>query len=430
MLEVQRVHPSGTGARLGIRAGDFIVAINKHEIRDVIDFKFHASDERLQLVVGSGAGRRRTLRVRKDPDDDLGLEFPPLRIKRCRNRCIFCFVDQMPKGCRQSLYVKDDDYRASFLYGNYITLGNLNDADWDRIFSQRLSPLYISVHTTDPVLRRSILGNRNAPDILASMKRLAAGGIRMHTQIVLCPGINDGRHLENTIGDLSGLFPMVNSIAVVPVGATTFRTGLFPLKQFTKGRAGAVIELVESFGRCFKRALGARLVFPSDEFYIKANKTVPRPSFYEDFPQIENGVGMVATFLDEAGRTKLPGKIERTSVTIVTGRSFSRVLKQALGPLVRIKGLTVKLVTVKNGFFGPSVTVAGLLTGSDILAALKNRRPGDLVLIPANSLKDGEDVFLDGMSRRRLEQELGAPVRQVGSIGDVAAVLANREEWR
>ena len=174
MLEVQRVQPSGTGARLGIRAGDFIVTINKHEIGDVIDFKFHVSDERLQLVVSSGEGRRRTLRVRKDPDDDLGLELPPLRIKRCRNRCIFCFVDQMPKGCRQSLYVKDDDYRASFLYGNYITLGNLSEADWDRIFSQRLSPLYISVHTTDPVLRRSILRNKNAPHILASMKRLAA----------------------------------------------------------------------------------------------------------------------------------------------------------------------------------------------------------------------------------------------------------------
>jgi putative radical SAM enzyme (TIGR03279 family) len=423
LLKVQRVHPSGAAARLGIRAGDAIVTINGHEIHDVIDYKFHSADERISLAVSAPEGPQRTITFRKDPDDDLGVEFPPLPIKRCRNRCIFCFVDQMPRGCRQSLYVKDDDYRASFLYGNYITLGNLSTEDWDRIFAQRLSPLYLSVHATDPALRRFILGNKNAPDIITNMKRLAAGGIRMHTQIVLCRGINDGPHLVKTLEDLAGLFPMVSSIAVVPVGTTKFRKGLFSLEQFTPGQARAVIETVESFGRRFKRKFGTRLVFPSDEFYIKAKKNVPRPSFYEDFPQIENGVGMVAQFLDDARRTALPGKVRPLSVTVVTGVSFSRVLKTVMERLSKVRGLNVKLIAVRNGFFGPSVTVAGLLSGRDILHALRNKRLGDMILVPANALKEDDEVFLDGMSLERLRQELGVPVMKAESFSELAAQL-------
>lgn len=427
MLKVQRVHPSGTAARLGIHAGDAIVSINDHEINDVIDYKFHSADERLALVVGAPGGPHRTVTVRKDPDDNLGIEFPPLPLKRCRNRCIFCFVDQMPRGCRKSLYVKDDDYRASFLYGNYITLGNLSEEDWDRILAQRLSPLYLSVHATDPALRRYILGNRNAPDIMSSMKRLAAGGIRMHAQIVLCRGVNDGPHLVQTIEDLAGLFPMVSSVAVVPVGITTFRKGLFPLEQFTPGQACSVIETVEALGRRSKRKFGSRLVFPSDEFYIKAKKPVPKPSFYEDFPQIENGVGMIAQFLDDARRTSPPGKVRPLSVTVVSGVSFSPVLKAVLERLSKVRGLNAKLITAKNGFFGPSVTVAGLLTATDILHALRNKRLGDMVLVPANALKEDDEVFLDGMSLERLGRELGVPVRKVESFRDVAALLQRWE---
>ncbi len=408
---------------MGIRAGDSIVSIGGHEIRDVLDYKFHISDERPVLRISSPGGKPRTVKVRKDPDDDLGLEFPPLRIKRCRNRCIFCFVDQMPKGCRQSLYVKDDDYRASFLYGNYITLGNLSAGDWDRIIKQRLSPLYVSVHAADPVLRGFILGNNAAPDIMTGMKRLASGGIRMHTQIVLCPGINDGPQLIHTIEELAGLFPMMSSIAVVPVGITAFRKGGFPLGTFTPVQARTVIETVESFGRRYRRKFGTRLVFPSDEFYIKAKKAVPRPSFYEDFPQIENGVGMVARFLDDVRKTKPPRKVNPLTVTVVTGLSFSSILRKVLGLYSTVAGLKIKLATVKNRFFGPSVTVAGLLTGSDILSALKRHRLGDAILIPASALKDDEDLFLDGMSLERLEQELDVPLRKVETFGELTTLL-------
>jgi putative radical SAM enzyme (TIGR03279 family) len=245
----------------------------------------------------------------------------------------------------------------------------------------------------------------------------------MHTQIVLCRGINDGPHLVKTLEDLAGLFPMVSSIAVVPVGTTKFRKGLFSLEQFTPGQARAVIETVESFGRRFKRKFGTRLVFPSDEFYIKAKKNVPRPSFYEDFPQIENGVGMVAQFLDDARRTALPGKVRPLSVTVVTGVSFSRVLKTVMERLSKVRGLNVKLIAVRNGFFGPSVTVAGLLSGRDILHALRNKRLGDMILVPANALKEDDEVFLDGMSLERLRQELGVPVMKAESFSELAAQL-------
>ena len=217
-------------------------------------------------------GSTRSLKIIKEPDDNLGLEFPALQIKRCRNNCVFCFVDQMPAGCRKTLYIKDDDFRASFLYGNFITLGALSDSDWDRIFEQRLSPLYISVHATEPELRSALLRNPKAPDIMTSLRRLAEGGIRMHTQIVLCPGINDGVHLSRTITDLSGLFPFVSSIAVVPVGITRFRNRLSPLRTFSAARSKTVIDSIEQFGRKFKRQFGTRLVFPSDEFYIKARR--------------------------------------------------------------------------------------------------------------------------------------------------------------
>lgn len=430
MLAVHRVDPSGTAARLGIRAGDAVISINGREIDDVIDYKFHISDERPVIVVAAPGGKERALAVRKDPDDDLGLAFPPLRIRRCRNRCIFCFVDQMPKGCRQSLSVKDDDYRASFLYGNYITLGNLSEKDWDRIAAQRLSPLYVSVHATDPALRRFILGNRNAPDIMSGMKRLAAQGIRMHAQIVLCPGVNDGDRLEKTVRDLAGLFPLVVSIAVVPVGLTKHRKGLYTLRPYTRPAARRVLDTVERMGGGFRKKLGTRLVYPSDEFYIKAGKPVPAPSFYEDFPQIENGVGMVAAFLEEARRVQLPREIRPLTLSLTTGASFSGILKNVLKRFSRVKGLSLNVITVRNRFFGPSVTVSGLLAGVDILHALSGKRTGDMLLVPANALKEDEHLFLDGMSRSALERESGVSVRPVESFGDIAAILNECREAR
>lgn len=423
MLEILHIPPGGAAEGLGFQPGDIIDAINGEKVHDVIDYRFLVADEQITISFHSKDGKTRKLVVDKDPDDNLGLEFSAFRITRCRNRCIFCFVDQMPSGCRKSLYIKDDDFRASFLHGNYITLGALSEHDWERIFRERLSPLYISVHTTDHSLRTFMLGNKKAPDVLASMERLAAGGILMHTQIVLCPGINDGDHLQKTLNDLSGLFPAVASIAIVPVGLTAFRKMVFPLRTFTRSEARAVIERVTRLGSRFKREFGNRLVFASDEFYIKAGEPVPPLSFYEELPQIENGVGMAAEFLRDVSRTRIPKKVAPISMTVVTGVSFSGVLKQALDRLRTVEGLRIRLVIARNGFFGPSVTVAGLLTGRDILQALKGKRLGDLVVIPAGALKEDDDLFLDNMRLEQVEQALSVKVVKAGSFREILSAL-------
>jgi putative radical SAM enzyme (TIGR03279 family) len=423
LLEIADIAPGSAAEGLGIRKGESIVSVNGEEVHDVIDYQFLVADEHISITLLSREGRTRTVTLDKDPDDALGLEFAPLRITRCRNKCIFCFVDQMPTGCRKSLYVKDDDYRASFLYGNYITLGALSESGWQRIFKQRLSPLYVSVHSTDPALRSFIIGNKKAPDIMTNLRRLAEGGIRMHTQIVLCPGVNDGRFLDRTLDDLSGLFPAVSSIAVVPVGVTAFRKGLYPLRTFTTREARAVIHTITLFGAALKKRLGTRLLFASDEFYIKAGVPFPPVSFYEDFPQIENGVGMVADFLRDARRTRLPVRIAPLTATIVTGASFSPVLKGMLARLKCVRGLMVKLIAVPNRFFGPAVTVAGLLTGSDIAAALEGKRTGDLVIVPADALKEDEQVFLDGMRLDRLGELLKVEIFPARRFQDILTLV-------
>ena len=425
MLEIVHILPGGTAEGLGFQPGDILDTMNGQAVHDVIDYRFLVADEKVVVSFHTKNGKIRRIVLDKDPDDDLGLEFAAFTITRCRNRCIFCFVDQMPPGCRKSLYVKDDDYRASFIYGNYITLGALSESDWERIFRERLSPLYISVHTTDHSLRTFMLGNKKAPDILASMERLAAGGIRMHTQIVLCPGINDGDHLHKTLEDLSALFPAVASIAVVPVGFTSFRKKLFPLRTFTRPEARAVIESVSQFGARFKRRYGTRLVYASDEFYIKAREPFPSLSFYEELPQRENGVGMVSEFLRDVSRTRLPKKVSPLTITLVTGVSFSGILKHALERLKTVEGLRFRMVIAGNGFFGPTVTVAGLLTGQDIVHALKEKRIGDLVLIPAATLKDDSDLFLDNMRLEQVEQALGVKVVKVGRFSEIVSVLRN-----
>ncbi len=426
MLEITRIVPGSIAESLDLQQGDHIVSINGEVVCDVIDFRFTVADERITLTVKKRSGALKTFKIRKPADDDLGIELPSLTIKRCRNHCIFCFVDQMPSDCRRSLYVKDDDFRASFLYGNYITLANLSEQDLERIFKQRLSPLYISVHSTDPQLRSFMLGNPKAPDIMALMKRLAAGGIRMHTQIVTCPGVNDGQHLVKTLEDVAQLFPAVMSIAAVPVGVTAYRTGLYPVKSFTRSGARAVINTIETFSARFRKKFGTRLAFASDEFYIKAGVPFPPASSYEDFPQIENGVGMVAEFLREAARTRIPSQVPPLKVTVITGSSFGTILRTELERLRGVKGLAIRQVIVKNRFFGPSVTVAGLLSGGDIVHALQGKRLGDLLLIPANLLKEDEYIFLDNMSLDQVEEQLGVPVRVVTGFRNLVEILRGK----
>jgi len=423
LLEIAGILPGSIAAGLGLQKGDIIVSINNQDIHDVIDYRFLAADEHIALLIRRVNGETKLFSIHKDPDDSIGVECSSLRMKRCGNRCIFCFVDQMPKGCRKSLYVKDEDYRASFLYGNYITLSALSEADWERIFRLRLTPLYVSIHTTDPQLRSFMLGNKNAPDIMSSLNRLAAGGIRMHTQIVLCPGINDGRHLLKTIEDLSGLFPAVLSIAVVPVGLTAFRKRLFPLRTFTSREAREILQDIISIGTRFKRKYGTRLVFPADEFYLKAGECIPPASFYEDFPQVENGVGMVADFLREVSRTRLPKTLPSVKTTVVTSASFGKLLEKVLHRLRDNCGAAIRRVVVTNSFFGPSVTVAGLLTGQDILRTLKGKRLGNLVMIPSETLKEDENIFLDGMTLDFLSQQLSTKVVKVDGYRHMIMLL-------
>jgi putative radical SAM enzyme (TIGR03279 family) len=329
----------------------------------------------------------------------------------------------MRAGCRKSLYIKDEDFRASFLYGNYLTLSALSEFEWERILRQRLSPLYISVHATDPALRAFMLGNKKAPDIMESMKRLAAGGISMHAQIVLCPGLNDGPYLEKTVRDLSGLFPAVASIAVVPVGLTVFRKGLFPLRMFTRREARLVLKSITEFGAQFKKLHGTRLVFPADEFYIKAGALFPPASFYEDFPQIENGVGMAADFLRDVSRTRLPKHFAPIQATVITGVSFGKILGPILKRLGIMNGVRLKQVIATNRFFGPAVTVAGLLSGRDILQAVRGKRLGDVVMVPAEALKEDEDAFLDGMTLRQLSRSLSTKVVKVRGYKQMVTFL-------
>jgi putative radical SAM enzyme (TIGR03279 family) len=426
VLEIAAVTPGSTAAGLGLGKGDRILTVNGKAVRDIIDYQFLIADPDVVIKVQPLKGKKHILSLSKDPDDMLGLEFAPMQIKRCSNKCIFCFVDQMPPGCRNSLYVKDDDFRASFLYGNYITLGSLTESDWHRIFSERLSPLYISVHATDPSLRAFILGNNKAPDIMDSLKRLAKGGIRMHTQIVLCPEINDGEHLQKTLKDLSSLFPAVASVAVVPVGLTEFRKARFPLRVFTRREARNVVDVLTRFGDHFKKENGTRLVFASDEFYIKSGSPIPSTSFYEGFPQIENGVGMVSEFWHNTVRVRLPRKIEQLRVTIVTGVSFSKILQRALSRLKSIEGLTYRQVVARNSFFGASVTVAGLLTGSDIAKALAGKRLGDMVIIPAEALKAEEKIFLDGMTMVQLASYLRVRICAAADFKGIVSLLRKK----
>lgn len=423
MLEVVSVSPLGPAGRAGVLPGDRITAVNNIAVGDILDFLFLSDKESFTLMVKGVSGVLRRARIKRRPGESLGLEFAPFHIRRCRNHCIFCFVDQMPPGLRPSLYIKDDDYRASFLYGNYITLSNLSSRDKERIFRQRLSPLYISVHATDPELRSFMLGNPNAPDIIEELRALAAGGIRMHTQIVLCPGINDGQHLEKTVMDLAALYPSVLTVAVVPVGLTSHRKGCFPLKAFTRRQAAAVIDRIEKFGEEYKRRLGTRLVFCSDEFYIKAGRQIPRARFYEDFMQIENGVGMTALFLRKTERVRIPESVDPISITMITGVSFFPILRGALQRLSKVKGLKYRLIQVKNYFFGPSVTVAGLLTGSDIICSLKGKRLGDILLIPRNALVEGGDLLLDGMSITELEERLSVRITAIDSFREIVRVI-------
>jgi putative radical SAM enzyme (TIGR03279 family) len=387
-----------------------LLEINGHPINDIIDYKFYLSEPLLTLKLKDKREKIRKIRLRKKPDQDLGLEFYEIRYRSCKNNCIFCFVHQLPRGMRRSLYFKDEDYRLSFFHGNFITLTNTSDNDINRIIQQRLSPLYISVHTTDENLRKKIFSNQNIPGLMPIIRRLAEGGIELHTQIVLCPGMNDGRYLEKSVAELSAFYPYVKSLALVPVGLTRYRENLPRIKPVRKKYSSTIIKLVDGWQKILRKKFKNGFVYAADEFFTKAELDIPSKKYYDDFDQIENGVGMVRKFLDqfEAGQKVLPQNLSRkSSITLLTGVSAFRLIQKVVKDRLNIiPGLKIKVIPVKNDFFGSTVTVTGLLTGIDIINALKReKKMGDLILFTPNCINQ-DGLFLDNVTPQEVENEL------------------------
>ncbi len=415
-VRVLRVEPDGLAAQAGLLPGDRLVRVNGRPLRDLIDFHVLAGEERLAIDLQRGCQTHAVL-LRREWGRDLGLECEPptpAEISTCANKCVFCFIHQLPKGLRKSLYVKDDDYRLSFLHGNYITLTDLPDEEVQRIIDQHLSPLYISVHATDPELRHFLLGRPKTMrgELMARMRSLAEAGIRMHAQIVLCPGLNDGPYLERTVRELAELYPAVATIAVVPVGLTRHRDGLYPLRALTPDEARAVLAAIRDWQTRHLERHGSRIVFAADELYLQAGEPIPPAAAYEGFPVVEDGIGLVRRF--EETFTRAMGRRRDRSgpagpATIVTGELFAPVLRR----LLHGAGLpppAIDVVAVRNDFFGPAISVAGLLTGEDIARALLDRGVGERVLIPGVALHEGRGVLLDDTAPDDLARHLGVPV--------------------
>ncbi|MCE5324235.1 DUF512 domain-containing protein [bacterium] len=411
---ISYIEPGSIAEDLGWRPGDDIVSINDHNLSDVIDFRFYCADEFLSIVIKRN-GRHIRFDIEKDEDLPLGVEFEDILfdgVRTCGAHCIFCFVEQLPKGLRKSLYLKDDDYRLSFLDGNFVTLANVTEVDLDRIITQRLTPLYVSVHATEPGLRGMMLG-RDIPDILHQIDRLSEGHITLNTQIVLCRGINDGDHLDRTIADLSSRYPTVSSIAIVPAGISKHRIHPVPIPPIDAQYSTVILNKVKQWQHKFMQDNGTRLIWAADEFYLSAGRSVPSASKYEGFPQIENGVGLVRKFKDSAARAKriLPTSLPQPlRVSIVTGISAYSVVSTWADSL-KCSNLSIQVYPITNHLFGDTVTVTGLISGKDIISQLKGKDLGDMLLVPSVSLRDG--TFLDDVTLADLQSELGLPVEQI-----------------
>jgi len=397
---------------LGITTGSKLLKVNGRDVCDLLDYRFYTADDDLLLLFETAHDGKVELEIEAQDLIELDFDFEPDKQKGCNNKCVFCFIHQLPKGLRRSLYFKDEDYRLSFQHGNYITLTNLKPSDFERIKEQRLSPLYISVHTTDDELRRKMLGNDNIPALLPQMHDLIDSGIELHTQIVLCPGWNDGEHLHNTIGDLAGMYPGVKSVAVVPVGLTRHRTKLPKMTRYDSEMAAEVLGDLIKMGERLHDQIGSRFVYPADEFFLLAGVDIPQESFYDDFPQVENGVGMLRQLIDSesADGIELSSEIR---LTIATGTLVAPALEDILDEKWRmVSGLHFDVHPITNRLMGETVTVSGLLCGRDILDSLKRSdHLGDCVVVPPNCLND-DGLFLDDLTLDDLRTGLQTNVIQ------------------
>ena len=433
-VTISGVTPRSPAAKKRVAAGDVLKSINGHVIEDVLDYRFYLTESRLTLCLDTPRGER-TVTVRADKAGDIGLQFDTYLMDKqraCKNNCIFCFIDQLPHGMRDSLYFKDDDSRLSFLFGNYITLTNLSERDVDRIIDMHISPVNVSVHTTDPALRCRMMNNRFAGDALRHLYRLAEAGIALNCQLVLCPTYNDGEALSKTMEDLAALFPSVQSVAAVPVGLTKFRDGLTPLRPFTREEAADVIARMEGMANRLEAEHGHRLFFPSDEFYLTAGLPIPAAESYGEFAQLENGVGMMALMKEEfeAALEEAEGEACARHLLVATGVSAAPFLRELVAHAKeKFPTLSVEVVAVVNRFFGERITVAGLLTGGDLIEQLRDVKK-DEVTICNNMLRREGDLFLDDKTPAEVEAALGVPLHITDGSGEEFLRILLRQKER
>lgn len=426
---ISKVRKHSLADKAGIQAGEKLCSVNGCAVRDIIELSFLTTDDLVELEIENHDGQKRLLQIAKYPDEDLGLEFESAvfdKVRTCYNNCIFCFVDQMIPGMRPSLYVRDDDYRLSFLYGNFITLTNMNDADFDRIIKTHLSPLYISVHATDPQVRCQMMHNRFAGEIMDKMQRLLDAGIQIHTQIVCCPGYNDGAVLQKTFEDLYALHPGILTMAVVPVGLTKHRAHLHPMRTFTPDEAAQVVEHVTAWQQQCREETGKSFVYLGDEFYLLAGKELPPSDYYDGFPQLENGIGLTRNFLNEWEQAlqHLQSAQGTEPAVIPVGESAYKVLQPLLDAFNAQYKTEHRFLSVKNKFFGGHVNVTGLLTGSDILPEVKNCQR---VILPAVVLNQ-DNLFLDDMALAQFKKDLNGKVEIAANAGELLHLLTVPKE--
>ena len=426
---IKSIVPGSIAEEMGLEPGDRVLAINGTEIEDIFDYQFLIQDTYIEVLIGAKGGEECLLEIDKEFDEDLGIEFENGLMdeyRHCHNKCIFCFIDQMPKGMRDTLYFKDDDSRLSFLQGNYVTLTNMSDHDIDRIVKYHLSPINISFQTMNRELRCKMLNNRFAGEALDKVDILYEAGITMNGQIVLCKGINDGKELEYSIEQLTRYLPNLESVSVVPVGLSKYRDGLYPLEPFEKEDACQVIDLIESWQKKIYEKYGIHFVHASDEWYILAEREMPEEERYDGYLQLENGVGMIRlminefeSYMDELGRRRhLPDKTPEGTVSVVTGKlAYPYIRRMADRMQEAFLGIRILVYEIRNDFFGERITVSGLLTGQDIVAQLKGKELGKRLLLPQNILRSGEDVFLDDMHLAQLEGALQVKADIVKSSG-------------
>lgn len=427
-VAITGIEPNSPAQRAGIKPGETLISLNGHEIVDILDYRFYETNAQLEIILANSKGQTRAISIKKGQYQAIGLEFETYLMDKqrsCRNKCVFCFIDQMPKGMRESLYFKDDDSRLSFLFGNYVTLTNLKERDVQRIIDMKISPINISVHTTNPKLRVQLMGNRFAGQALDILPRLAQAGIQINCQLVLCPGINDGPELARSLTDLGKLAPALQSIALVPVGVTKFREGLFKLRPYTKEEANVTIDLIDRFGDQFEQEFGNRIAYAADEFYLKAERPIPPPEFYGDFSQIESGIGTMACLKDEflyALEERLGDKdaiaIPKRHVTMATGVAACKFLDELLDEVrVKCDNLTCEVIPIINEFFGETITVAGLVTGTDIINQLQGKKLGDELLLPDVMLRHNTNILLDDITLEDISKKLQITIKTVMNDG-------------